>query len=78
MPITDTEQKILSRLCYIAEYAPCNTTDFDYELEEMGLVKTNELLYEGKYHTDSQLTKAGINRISHLIEKRDLAGGYIK
>lgn len=70
--INDTQQKVLSRLAHLAEFAPCNTIEFDYELRKQRLVKINTLLMSGKEYKDTTLTKAGINKLSHLVEESRL------
>ena len=70
--INDNQQKMLSRLSYLAEYAPCNTIEFDQMLSENGLVKINTLTFDGKEFEDTTLTNDGINRLNHFVEESRL------
>ena len=66
--INETQQKTLSRLAHLAEYAPCNTNEFDQELMKKGLVKINRMNFKGEEYLDTTLTKAGINKLNQLVQ----------
>jgi hypothetical protein len=68
--LNKSQQKVLSRLAHLNEFAPCNTNEFDYLLRSQGLVKINKLVFQGKDYFDTTLTDKGFMKLNHLAEEK--------